>query len=400
MKNIFYLSIVLLLVIVSYGCSPKAWEFAQKEYSQGNIYEAVKWSASTLKEKPNYKDAIVFLSSVLPTTYNDLYPKAKSSESRSDWDNAVGIYRQITRISDVVKTIPPQTDEDTKAIVKFETKDVSSELENAINKAAEKHYNAGINLENSSRSKDAAKEYTKALEYIPNYKDASERYERMRTAAIKRVAIMTFENKSGKEQFGAIGENISDQSISSAMSDSKNMEFLEFVTRDRLNELMAEKQLGQVGQLDEKTASNAGKVLGIHSFIFGKVNNVSINTPPETKASFNQNKTLYDYKTKQNYNVSAIAYITTRKASATVKCTYQIIDVSKGTIVKSGTVDGTEEVVIKFGKFTGQQAALDNENLNLCSKDEEYPPSEDVLVTKAIEKLSQKLATEVASYFR
>lgn len=400
MKNVFYLFIAFLVVAIFYGCSPKTWEFAQREYANGNIYEAVKWSASTLKEKPNYKDAIVFLSSVLPTTYNDLYPKAKSSESRSDWDNAVGIYRQITRISDVVKTIPPQTDEDTKAIVKFETKDVSSELENAINKAAEKHYNAGINLENSSRSKDAAKEYTKALEYIPNYKDASERYERMRTAAIKRVAIMTFENKSGKEQFGAIGENISDQSISSAMSDSKNMEFLEFVTRDRLNELMAEKQLGQVGQLDEKTASNAGKVLGIHSFIFGKVNNVSINTPPETKASFNQNKTLYDYKTKQNYNVSAIAYITTRKASATVKCTYQIIDVSKGTIVKSGTVDGTEEVVIKFGKFTGQQAALDNENLNLCSKDEEYPPSEDVLVTKAIEKLSQKLATEVASYFR
>ena len=400
MKNVFYLFVVLLSVAIFYGCTPKAWEFAQREYSNGNIYEAVKWSASTLREKPNYKDAIVFLSGVLPTTYNDLYQKAKSSESRKDWDNAVSLYRQLKSISEIAQTIPPQTDEDTKAVVKFETKDVSSELDNAINKAAELHYNAGVNMENSSRSKDAAKEYTKALEYIPNYKDASERYEKMRTAAIKRVAIMTFENKSGKEQFGAIGENISDQSISSAMSDSKNMEFLEFVTRDRLNELMAEKQLGQVGQLDEKTASNAGKVLGIHSFIFGKVNTVSINTPPETKTDVQQKATLYDSKSKQNYEVNAMVTVTTRKASATVKCTYQIIDVSKGTIVKSGTVDGTEEVVLKFGRFRGQEAALNREYRDICSREEEYPPSEDVLVTKAIEKLSEKLATDVAGYFR
>jgi len=400
MKNVLYFFVVLFSVAVFFGCSPKAWEFAQQEYSRGNIYEAVKWSASTLREKPNYTDAIVFLSDVLPTTYNNLSQKAKTAESKNDWDTAVDVYRQIAQISDIAKSILPQTNEDTKAIVKFETKDVSSELENAINKAAELHYNSAINLENSSRTKDAAKEYTKALSYIPNYKDAAERYEKMRTAAIKRVAIMTFENKSGKEQFGAVGENISDQSISAAMSDSKNMEFLEFVTRDRLNELMAEKQLGQVGQLDEKTASNAGKVLGIHSFIFGKVNNIAINTPPETKSDVAQQKTLRNYETKQDYNVSAMVTVTTRKASATVKCTYQIIDVTKGTIVKSGTVDGTEDVVVKFGRFRGQEKALNDEYLRLCGKEDEYPPSEDVLVTKAIEKLSQKLATEVASYFR
>ncbi len=400
MRKVYNLFGVLLFVTIFYSCTPKSWELAQREYSKGNIYEAVMWSASTLREKPNYKDAIVFLTGVLPTTYNDLNQKAKSSESRNDWDNAVDIYRQIAKISDIVKSILPQTDEDTKTVVKFETKDVSSELENAINKAAELHYNAGVNLENSSRSKDAAKEYTKALEFIPNYKDASERYEKMRNAAIKRVAIMTFENKSGKEQFGVIGENISDLTISAAMSDSKNMEFLEFVTRDRLNELMAEKQLGQVGQLDEKTASNAGKVLGIHSFIFGKVNAVTINTPPETKSEVQQNGKVWDKNTQKNYDVSAIVTVTTRKATATVKCTYQIIDVTRGTNLKSGTVDGTEEVVIKFGRFRGNEAALNNEYSNLCSKEEEYPPSEDVLVTKAIETLSQKLATEVAGYFR
>jgi len=400
MKNVFSLFIILFTIVLFWGCTPKAWEYSQVEYSKGNIYEAVKWSASTLKENPNYKEAIVFLSDVLPSTYNDLYQEAKSSEAKNDWDNAVEIYRQITKISDVAKSILPQTDEDTEAIVKFETKDVSSELENAINKAAELHYKAGINFENSSRSKDAAKEYTKALEYISNYKDAADRYEKMRTAAIKRVAIMPFENKTGKVQFGEIGENITDQAISSAMSDIKNMEFLEFVTRDRLNELLSEKQLGQTGQLDEQTASNAGKVLGLHSFVFGKINTIAINTPPEIITQVEQNKQLWDSKTKQNYTVSARVTVTTRKATATIKCSYQIIDVTKGTIVKSGTVEGTEEFVIKYGRFKGEQSALDNYYLGLCSTEEEYPPSEDVLVTNAMEKLAKKLAKEIAGYFR
>lgn len=400
MKKFSYLFVVLLLISLFVGCTPKEWEYAQKEYSQGNIYEAVKWSAKTLREKPNYKDAIVFLSDVLPSTYNNLYQEAKSAEAQKNWDKAVYIYRQITKISDVAKSILPQKDEDTNTIVKFETKDVSSELGNAINKAAESHYNAGVNFENSSRPKDAAKEYTKALEFIPNYKDASERYEKMRIAAIKRVAIMPFENKSGKGQFGAIGENISDQTISYAMNNKRNMEFLEFVTRDRINELMTEKQLGNLGQLDKKTASKAGKVLGINFFVFGIVNTIAINTPPETKSEVKQEATLYNYKTKQNYNVAAMVTVTTRKASATIICTYQIIDVSKGTIVKSGTVEGTEKVIIKFGRFRGQEAALNYEYRNLSSKEDEYPPSEDILVTKATEKLSQKLATEIAGYFR
>ena len=400
MKNSFYLFVVLFLVSLLGGCSPKSWESAQKEYSKGNIYEAVRLSARTLKEKPNFTEAIVFLSDVLPSTYNDLYQKAKSSEAKNDWDNAVDMYRQITEISDVAKSILPQTNEDTGETVKFETKDVSSELENAINKAAELHYNAGLNFEDLSKSKDAAKEYTKALEYIPNYKDAKERYEKMRTAAIKRVAVMMFENKSGKEQFGAIGENISDLIISYAMSNRKNMEFLEFVTRDRLNELMAEKQLGDLGQLDEKTASDAGVVLGIHSFVFGKVNSIIINTPPETTTDVNQKKTFRNPDTGNKYDVTALVTVTTRKSSAKVKCTYQIIDVTKGTIMKSGTVVGTEEVVIKFGRYRGDENALDNEYLALCSKDEDYPPSEDVLVSRAIDKTAKNLANELAGYFR
>ena len=396
--------IISLLCSISFvllvGCAPKMWEYAQKEYAAGNMFYAIKYSVETLREKPNYKDAVVLLKNILPITYNSLQEKVDNYKATEDWDNVVDTYKQIQSISEIVETIPPQTDEDTKEVTKFDSKNVSQELENAINHAAEKHYKTALGYERTSNSKEAAKEYRRAMDYVSNYKDSAERYERMRTAAIKRIAVMPFENKSGKQEYGDVGENISDQAIGYAMEDSRNVEFLEFVTRDRLNELMNEKKLDQSGIVDEKTASRAGKVLGVYAFVFGKVNSIVINTPPETKAEYNQSRRLHDYSTKKDYDVYARVFVTTRKASANVKCTYQIIDVSKGTIVKSGTVSGVKDFMVQFGVFQGQEAALDNYYRNLCSKQEEYPPSNDVLVSSAIEDAAKKLSDEITGFFK
>lgn len=399
MKKLITIVFGIILLAIS-GCAPKMWEYAQKEYAAGNMFYAIKYSAETLHEKPNYKDAITMLKNTIPMMYGSLLEKAKDYESHEDWDSAVDTYKQIKSISDIAESIPPQTDEDSKEVIKFNTKNVSNELENAINHAAEKHYKMALNYENGYRSKDAAKEYSRAMDYVVNYKDSAERYDKMRTAAIKRIAVVPFENKSGKQEYGDVGENISDQAIGYAMEDSKSVEFIEFVTRDRLNELMNEKQLSQSGIVDEKTASKAGKVLGIYAFVFGKVNSIVINTPPQTQAEYDQSKRLHDYNTKKDYDVYARVIVTTRKASANVKCTFQIIDVSKGIIVKSGTITGMKDFIVQFGKYRGQEAALDNYYRNLCSKQEEYPPSNDVLVAGALEDAAKKLSDEVTGFFR
>ncbi|WKZ71900.1 MAG: hypothetical protein QY308_09750 [Ignavibacteriaceae bacterium] len=160
-----------LLFTVSFfflwGCAPKGWQQSQDEYKKGNIHAAVQWAAATLVEKPNYEDAILFLQKVLPEIYDDYLKQSKVSESKKDWDQAVLIYKNIVWFGEVVAKIPPQINEDTKEKIVFATLDVSEELENATNKAAEAHYNKGLSFENSSKSKEAAKEYSKAIEYVP-----------------------------------------------------------------------------------------------------------------------------------------------------------------------------------------------------------------------------------------
>lgn len=398
-KNTYILIVILLVSIIWYGCAPKSWNYAQQEATSGNNVAAIYHIASTLKEEPNYSDAIKLLQEILPVTFRDIYDKAQSSQNLNDWDSAVQYYLKIEEINNIIGSIAHQKDEETGKFITFERMDISKNLADAKEKAAELHYQNGQKFEQTSKFKEAAKEYSKALEFSPGYKDASERYDVNRSGAVQRVAIMNFENKSGKGQFGDLGDNVSAQSISFAMSSSKNMEFLEFVTRDRLSELMAEKELGDIGQLDDKTASNAGKVLGIHSFVFGKIISVITNTPPEIITKVQQNGQVYNPKTQKNVPVSALVTVKTRKASATVKCTYQIINVAKGTIVKSGTIEGIENQEIKFGGYTGDEAALDSYHRLLCSTDESYPPSEDELVSKAIEVLSAKLAKELVTHF-
>lgn len=178
------------------------------------------------------------------------------------------------------------------------------------------------------------------------------------------------------------------------------MEFLEFVTRDKLQLLLNEQNLGGSGIVDDKSAAEVGKVLGINAFVLGKVISILTDYPPETKTEFYEEAEIYQGKDKPNKKVAARVFVTNRKGKAIARCSYQIIDVNKGTIVKSGTVERSAESNIKFGRFTGDEAALKSETRELCSREEQHPPSEEILVQSAIEEVAKGLAQEITAYYK
>lgn len=400
-KTIVLMNISLFFMIFIFnGCTPKAWDSAKRAYEAGDVVSSVRYTSQTLREKPGYEDAVNFLTNLFPSTYEDYYSRAKKAESMNDWDEAFKLYTTIKTLSDIIVGIPKQKDPKTENLISFSTKNVDNEINNATKNAAEKHYLNALSLENSGKYKDAAKAYTRSLEYINNYKDATERYEKMRTAAVKRVAIVPFENKSGKTQFGEIGESISESIISDAMADPKNLEFMDLISRDRINQLINEQKLNQTSLIDEKSASEMGKILGLHAFVFGKVTSISTSNTPETKSRKEESKELYQGKDKPKRQVYAVVEITTRKAKANITCSYQIIEVATGKIVKSGSVPSELEISIVFGRFTGDEEALSSSSRELCGKQDEYPPSPDELVQKVVQKAASSLSTEITGYFR
>lgn len=123
--------------------------------------------------------------------------------------------------------------------------------------------------------------FREAQKMIPDYKDTADLIEQAIIEGRQRIAIMPFENNSGKYQYGNIGETLSDETVAYCVS--LNPELLEILTREYVYSLLQEQDFAQSGRVDVSTAPNIGKLLGIQAFVFGKVNSVTANYPPVKK---------------------------------------------------------------------------------------------------------------------
>ncbi len=396
----FHKSVSLFLTLVLFGCSSGSWGLSERAYRSGDMVNAVRYAVQTLREDPGHAEALDFLARELPGIYDNTYAQAQRAEGANDWDAAFARYENILAMSDDVRSLPPQTHEDTGQRVTLQTRDVEREFQNARRQAAEKHYATGISFEGRGMAKDAAKEYSRALDYIADYKEARQRYERNRREAVMRIAVMPFDNLSGKEWYGAIGIVVADRIISEAMQNPKNMEFLEFVTREKIDDLMKELKFEQTEFVDPASAARIGKLLGIHAFVFGKITSVVSDFPPDIVSTYREEEEISQGKNKPKKKVTATVTAITRRATAKLNASYQIVDVERGTIVKSGNIPHIEIVEIKFGKYRGDKEALSYRSRQLCAVPEAYPPPDDELVNRAAEGAGRDLAMEIAGFFR
>lgn len=392
---------VLVAVAISLGaCSPASWRMAEQAYNAGDMVRAVEYAVQTLRENPGHADALDFLSRELPAAYDSYLARARRAEGADDWDEAFASYQDITAMSDAVRSLPPQRHEDTEQIVDLPVRNVDEPLRRAREKAADRHYANGVRMEEQGMAKEAAKAFSRALDYIPEYRDARSRYEANRRQAVMRIAVMPFDNLSGKEWYGAIGTIVADHIITAAMERPENMEFLEFVTREKIDELIRELKFEQTEFVDPATAAQIGKLLGIHAFVFGKITSIVTDYPPDIVETYKEEKEISQGRDKPKKTVQATVTSVTRRAIGKITSSYQIVDVERGTIVKSGTVPRVEAVEIHFGRYRGDERALSSRSKQLCSIREAYPPPDDELVSRAAESAARDLAADIASFFR
>jgi len=393
-------SIVVILFLVLIGCSSGPWGLSERAYRSGDMVNAVRFAVGALREDPGHAEALDFLARELPGIYDNTYSQAQRAEGANDWDGAFVLYEHILTMSDAVRSLPPQTHEDTGQRISLQTRDVEREFQNARRQAAEKHYAAGLSYEDQGMAKDAAREYSRSLDYIVDYKEARQRYERNRQAAVMRIAVMPFDNLSGKGWYGAIGVVVADRIISEAMENPKNMEFLEFVTREKIDDLIKELKFEQTDFVDPASAARIGRLLGIHAFVFGKITSVVSDYPPDIVSNYREEEEISQGKNRPKKKVTATVTAITRRATGKLNASYQIVDVERGTIVKSGNVPHIVHIEMKFGKYRGDKEALSHRSRQLCSIPEAYPPPDDELVNRAAEGAARDLAMEIAGYFR
>ncbi len=429
MKNSLYLGLLTLILasLCLMGCAGKhgkLMERAQANYRVNDYEAALRDAVMALKHKPDYEVAQNFVTTFFDAAVEVRQTRIKALERRSDrfrWDQIVVEYRGLIKINTLVKSLPPLTHKKTLQRITFETKDYVPQFNEASTKAAEAHYREGIRLADLSDDPDiqkhAAKEFKMVEEFITGYKDTRTRYEQARSAGAKRIAILTFEDKSGKGRaYGALSETITDNIISSILNDKAATEFLTIVSRNHLEQVIAEQDLSFTGLADKQTVASIGKILGVHEIVIGQITQI-IYIPPETKrATLNRKRTEHKKtgtekyvdkngktKTRPKYSdVTVTAKLLHYQLTSSVSIigSYKILDAQTAELKKADNFTTKHEFKSEWGTFTGNETALYANDHVLVSREKENPPIEEVMVLEASKKLSDELTEALKAYVR
>jgi len=423
-KKLLLLGMITLTLFFIFGCAAltqygKLDKSAHQYYAQGNYDLAVFNSAKALRLNPNYEKSQILIKDAFKAGVNSHKNKItelKASTAKFKWDEIVSEYEALIKLNQTIKELPTLTTKKTKEVIKFETADYTNELAESKNNAAEAHYQEGLTLskrEGIDIQKKAAKEFKAAMSFIPDYKDASSLYDKSRKAGIKRLAIIPFEDKSGKMgKYGDLSGMIVDDIVSNVMADQSAMEFLEIISRDQLEMVMQEQELGLTGIIDEKTAAEVGKVLGLHEILTGKITQI-IYTPERTvsknvrqkgRAVVGEEKYV-DKKGKTRTrdvwgDVYANVTIYTRTTGAKIAGSYKVIDIKTAKLKENESFTGDSNFKYEWAKFSGDERALDRETKNLASNTENPAPVEDEMINKAAKDLSRSLSSKLKEYAR
>jgi len=152
---------LILISIALTGCSAskKALKEAKKLADAGLYVEAAEQDLKALKEKPDFKEALVHLREVGPKAYYELIKRAGTHEAAENWDLAVKEYEHLDHL---LRNF-------SRYGVVFETVNIKERLSRAKKRAAAYHYANAETFFKNRRWQNAAFAYLKAHEHIDNY---------------------------------------------------------------------------------------------------------------------------------------------------------------------------------------------------------------------------------------
>ena len=287
-----------------------------------------------------------------------------------------------------------------------------SSAQNSLNEnielAAKMNYEKGTEMahnETKTGKMQAARYYKWADEYLPGYRDAYAQYLSLKKLATIRMGLTTFKNNNPSQ--GEIGDLILNKVSNAFLHNQEEFEFFDVIDRRDLNLLLAEQNLNLSGALDESTAPEIGKLVGVDLLLVGTILLSQVDRQlllpylNEYNREIVASREKYeDDKGKERFRdikekVTAVVQINEKLSNAMFHVTYKVIDVSSGQVVYSGETKGQENWnYIWMTSFTGDKRALPS-GLPIV---EVTFPAEIFLLETAVNVAAQNLFFDIKKY--
>ena len=227
------------------------------------------------------------------------------------------------------------------------------------------------------------------------------------------MAIMPFEDKTETwRKYSPVSEVIMDDVISYILRDDSATEFLELVSRERLQQVMQEQALSQSGIIDESMAVEVGKILGVNEILSGKITQIIVSPEQTTRNVRNEKKRVVirrekyvDDEGKENVRkiygeVEAKVIVFKRTTSARIRGSYNIVDVETARILKSDSFEEFSSSNVSWATYSGDDRAISYSTRELAKKGEQRVPIEGEMINRAAKKISTSIAKSIKDYAR
>lgn len=367
-----------------------------------------------LQIDPEYKKAILLMEEIFPESQKYYLRKLQGlnqNDSLSVLDSRASIYKSLNSINHSMNNLPQLIHPKTKEILSFKLIDYSKEMDNSVLAAAEGHYQEGLKLSkkgNRENAKAASKAFLKALEYIPDYKDAVAREAAARTKAIQSVVFLPFRGDNYTVSALDANEYLLDIIISRLTSDKSVMEYTNIVDRSQLEPILKTQQLALSGLFDESTSVKIGKLVSANLIFAGKTIQISIEKP-----------TIIHRKEHRAVKVPAVfddlgreplegeqflaegdIDLFQKSSSVKILISFKLLDVETSTVLLSDSLSTKKIDSTSWAEYHGDDRALNKSDRELIAKGEEKVSGVEDLLVKGLKDLGMNVSGRLKNYLK
>jgi hypothetical protein len=364
-------SFLLLIILIITSCST-----GKKALQKGDYFSAVLKSVQRLRSNPDSKKAINVLSEgygLAISWSQEEIDQALSSNDPFKWGKSVDLMKQVNHLAEEIRLAPAA-----RKIIAA-PKMYSSEIEIALNKAAEERYIAGVvELENQSResAREAYFQFLHVGDYISNYKDVNEKLLEAKDLATLNVILKAIPVNTKKYKLSA--EFFYDQVFEYLNKKFPSRSFVNFYSPI---------------QAEQLRLNHPDMVVRLEFYDFMVGNTVQSEKEEQIKRRVEINKkdtTKTEYRT---YTVKLKTY--TDQVNSGGLLEMRIVNFGSNKLLKNDRIPGSFTWVNDYALFVGDKEALSNKQLDLTNrKAVPLPPGQELFIefTKPIyDQLTGKL---------